>query len=74
MQQQIGQTNARQLVKPLALGLLAVIAVSALARSKRLFAYLRDEVMHRHQKDGIMDEDIQRFVNEGGAAVGAGAE
>jgi hypothetical protein len=65
--------KARRLVKPLALGVLAVIVVAALATSRRLFAYLRNAVMHRHDND-IMDEDIQRFVNEGGTPVGAGAE
>jgi hypothetical protein len=61
-------------MKRLALGMLAVIAVAALASSKRLFAYFRSAMMHRRDNEGMMDEDIQRFVNEGGAPVGAGAE
>ena len=61
-------------MKPLALGVIAVIAVAGLATSKRLFAYFRNTMMHRRNNEGMMDEDIQRFVNEGGAPVGAGAE
>ena len=61
-------------MKPLALGVLALIAVAAVANSKRVFAYLRDAVMRGRDQQGIMDEDIQRFVNEGGTPVGAGAE
>ena len=56
------------------LGVLAVVSVATLARSKRLSAYVRDRVMRRRRENGIMDDDIQRFVNEGGTPVGAGAE
>ena len=61
-------------MKTLALGALAVIAVAALATSKGLFNYLRTALMRKRADEGMMDDDIQRFVNEGGTPVGAGAE
>jgi len=61
-------------VKPLALGVAAIVAVAAVATSKRTFGYFRDLMMRKRDDERMLDEDIPRFVNEGGSPVGAGAE
>ena len=61
-------------MKPLALGVAAVVAVAALATSKRMFGYFRDFTMRKRDDERMVDEDVPRFVNEGGSPLGAGAE
>lgn len=62
-------------VRPWKVGLLAIVAVASIGGSKRALGYAR-QLMHRGppESDGMMEEDIQRFVSEGGRPLGAGAE